>query len=90
MGSNKTVSALDAWIEHKINGSPSAAMGSIQSVHTVSQRADVTLDGEEGLIRYDMPLVEQTRPYIVGDRVLIIFTGSNQAGGVVIGRVSAG
>lgn len=63
MGTNRAVGALEAWIDHKMSGTAGAQIGTVVSL--ASGTADVELDGEAGLIRYQLPLVEQAPDIVI-------------------------
>lgn len=88
MGTNRAVSALEAWIDHKMSGTAGAQIGTV--VRLSSGTADVELDGEAGLIRYELPMVEQAPDIAIeqGSRVLVVFTEAGQNGGVIVGKVA--
>ncbi|TVX91768.1 hypothetical protein [Paenibacillus agilis] len=89
MGANRTVGALEAWLDHRLGGMSPAQLGSIVQMN--GSTADVELEDEEGLIRYELPLVEVPGlVYEAGQRVLVVFTDSNRGGGVIAGKVSGG
>lgn len=90
MAANQAVGALEAWIDYKLDQARAAAIGTIVSMSGTS--ADVELEGEQGLIRYYLPVLEQpsSSSLQIGSRVLVVFTEAHQSGGVVIGKVGGG
>lgn len=90
MGANRAVSALEAWMDHKMSGTAGAQLGTIVSMGTGT--ADVELEGETGLIRYQLPIIEQPADIVIesGSRVLVVFTEANKGGGVIVGKVAGG
>lgn len=90
MGANRAVSALEAWMDHRISGTAGAQLGTIVSMGAGT--ADVELEGEAGLIRYQLPILEQSQDIVIdsGSRVLVVFTESSKGGGVIVGKVAGG
>ncbi|MCM3338228.1 hypothetical protein M3650_06155 [Paenibacillus sp. MER TA 81-3] len=88
MGANRAVGALEAWMDHRLSGMAGAQLGTI--IRMGAADADVELDGEAGLIRYQLPVVQQASEVVLeaGSRVLVVFTEANGGGGVIVGKVA--